>query len=216
LNAAPGPNTAAGLAVASKQHHTWLSTMISNSCTGDALSTLETFQEDHKNDSPCMYFCLLLEYSSASRDAIIKAEENLHPTKISMDSFGHNIKTWSKCINQNASCITCSGGHISHTHWIHVFSTLEGSHSECFWLQVMKWSKNWRKQQGESSNWKLLQFFTKADSKYTCLVDLGQWHNQDPNASIIALQAMQARFSALQASVNKPTPLTNNDTNKNR
>jgi len=199
----PGAASANGLALASKQHRSWICQLIIDSCTQTVLQTLEAYEEDHKNDGPTMFFSLLMEYSGATRDAIIKAKESLHPSKITLNNFGHDIKAWSQYAHTNLNRITGSVGAITHTHWIHLMSALEESHTERFRLQIIDWNKNWRKQSGEGSNWTILQFLAKADSEYSRLLDLGQWKTQDPNSSIIALQAelqtMRSKFLALQA-----------------
>lgn len=203
----PAAATANGLALASKQHRSWICQLIVDSCTQTVLQTLEAYEEEHKNDGPTMFFSLLMEYSGATRDAIIKAEENLHPVKITLNNFGHDVKAWSQYARTNLNRITGSGGTITHTHWIHLMSALEEAHSERFRLQIIEWNKNWRKQSGEGSNWTILQFLAKADSEYTRLLDLGQWKTQDPNSSIIALQAelqaMKTKFVAMQATASQ-------------
>jgi hypothetical protein len=50
LTQKPGAATANGLALASKQHRSWICQMIINSCTQTVLQTLEAYEEDHKND----------------------------------------------------------------------------------------------------------------------------------------------------------------------
>jgi hypothetical protein len=44
---------------------------------------------------------MLMEYSGATRDAIMKAEENLHPSKISLNNFRHDIKAWPQYAHTN-------------------------------------------------------------------------------------------------------------------
>jgi hypothetical protein len=212
----PAAATANGLALASKQHRSWVCQLIVDSCTTEVLQTLEAYEEDHQNDGPTMFFCLLQEYSGATRDAILKAEENLHPSKLSLTNFSHDVKAWSQYARTNLNRITGSGGAITHTHWIHLMSALEESYTERFRLQVIEWNKNWRKQSGEGSNWTILQFLAKADSEYTRLKDLGQWKTQDPNSSIIALQAelqaMRTKFVAMQATASQRQQPTSTDT----
>jgi hypothetical protein len=82
-----------------------------------------------------------------------------------------------------------SGGQISHTHWIRIQEALEEAFTEKFRLQIMEWSKNWRKQSGEGHDWTMMQFLAKVDSEYTRLVHLNQWKTHDPNSTIVALRA---------------------------
>jgi hypothetical protein len=60
------------------------------------------------------------------------------------------------------------------THWIRIQEALEESFTEKFRLQVMEWSKNWRKQNGEGHDWTMMQFLAKVDLEYSRLLHLNQ------------------------------------------
>jgi hypothetical protein len=79
---------------------------------------------------------------------------------------------------------------------------------EKFHLQIMDWSKNWRKQTGEGHDWTMMQFLAKVNLEYTRLLHLNQWKTNDPNSTIVALKAELAdlKIALLTAKKDTPTP----------
>ena len=152
---------------------------------------------------------MALFYSSAFCKNIcgllVLAEEALHPLKLSLSNFNQDIKAFTNYCQLHLHNIIGSGGQISHTHWIRIQESLEEAYTEKFWLQMMDWSKNWRKQTGEGHDWTMMQYLAKVDLEYSRLLNLNQWKMNDPNSTIVALHAEIADLKvALQAT--KPLP----------
>jgi len=152
---------------------------------------------------------MALFYSSAFCKNIcgllVLAEEALHPLKLSLSNFNQDIKAFTNYCQLHLHNIIGSGGQISHTHWIRIQESLEEAYTEKFWLQMMDWSKNWRKQTGEGHDWTMMQYLAKVDLEYSRLLNLNQWKMNDPNSTIVALHAEIAdQKVALQAT--KPPP----------
>jgi hypothetical protein len=192
---------------ASKQHRSWIAEFIKNSITSTVRSTLDAYEEDHDGDGVVLFFCFLQEFAGATREALVLAEEALHPMKLRLSNFNQDVKAFTSYCRLHLRNITGSGGQISHTHWIRIQEALEEAFTEKFRLQIMEWSKNWRKQSGEGHDWSMMQFLAKVDLEYTRLVNLNQWKTNDPNSTIVALRAEISDLKvALQAT--KPPPMS--------
>jgi hypothetical protein len=154
-------------------------------------------------DGMVQSFCILLEYSSATRESIMVAEANLHPDKLDLDKFDHNMKNWSHHVHENTRMIMGSGGHIGDSLFMHMHTALSKSHTEQFRLQLIQWATNWRQQSSEGHDWSIMQILSNIDHEYKRLLQIGQWKSIDPNSNIIALQAklqdMEAILIAYQA-----------------
>ena len=84
------PTTASqthALELSSKQHHQWIAECLSNSWTATVKDTMDAYEEDHKGDGIIMWMCFLQEYASSSHEAIIAAEEALHPSKLKLEKI---------------------------------------------------------------------------------------------------------------------------------
>jgi hypothetical protein len=98
----PGVNSHAGLALSSKQHRNWLGEFLTSSCSNKVRQVLEAHEEDHMGDGVVQDFCILLECSSATHESIMVAEaSNLHPYKLDLDKFDHNLKNWLHHVREN-------------------------------------------------------------------------------------------------------------------
>jgi hypothetical protein len=205
LDRVPTARDPAAVPFASKQHRSWIAEFIKNSITSNVRSTLEAYEEDHDGDGVVLFFCFLQEYSGATREALVLAEEALHPLNLSLSNFNQDIKAFTNYCRLHLHNIIGSGGQISHTHWIRIQESLEEAYTEKFRLQMMDWSKNWRKQTGEGHDWAMMQYLAKVDPEYSRLLNLNQWKTNDPNSTIVALRAKIADLKvALQAT--KPLP----------
>jgi hypothetical protein len=155
-----------------------------------------------------LYYCFLQEFSGATREALVLAEEALHPMKLKLINFNQDVKAFTSYCRLHLRNILGSGGQISHTHWICIQEALEESYTEKFRLQIMDWSKNWRKQTGEGHDWTMMQFLAKVDLEYTCLLHLNQGKTNDHNSTIIALRAelSDLKLALLTAKKDAPQP----------
>jgi len=188
-----------------KQYRSWIAEFIKNSITSNDRLMLEAYEEYHDGDGVVLFFCFLQEYSGATREALVLAEEALHPLKLSLSNFNHNIKAFTNYCRLHLQNIIGCGGQILHTYWIRIQEALEEAYTEKFWLQMMGWSENWRKQTGEGHDWTMMQYLAKVDLEYSWLLNLNHWKTNDPNSTIVALRAETADLKvALQA--NKPPP----------
>jgi hypothetical protein len=192
---------------ASKQHQSWIHEFIRNSITLNVRSTLEAYDEDHDGDGIVLYYCFLQEFSGATREALVLAEEALHPMKFQPINFNQDIKAFTSYCRLHLRNILGSGGQISHTHWIRIQEALEESYTEKFRLQIMDWSKNWRKQTGEGHDWTMMQFLAKVDLEYSRLLNLNQWKTNDPNSTIVALRAELSDLKLALLAAKKDTPV---------
>ena len=140
----PGVNSQAGLALSSKQHQNWLGEFLASFCFNAVRQVLEACEEDHMGDGVVQYFCLLLEYSSATGESIMVAEAKLHPNKLDLENFDQSMKNWLHHIRENCRMIMGSGGQIGNSVLIHMHTALAKSHTKQFRLQLMQWATNWR------------------------------------------------------------------------
>ena len=97
------------LELSSKQHRQWIAECLSNSWTATIKDTMDAYEEDHKGDGIVMWMCFLQEYAGSSREAIITAEEALHPSKLKLDNFQHNIKDCTTYCHENFRKIQAAG-----------------------------------------------------------------------------------------------------------
>jgi hypothetical protein len=206
LNRVPTAHDPATIHFASKQHHSWIHEFIRNSITSNVWSTLEAYDEDHDGDDIVLYYCFLQEFSGTTREALVLAKEALHPMKLQLINFNKAIKAFTSYCRLQLRNILGSGGQISHTHWSCIQEALEESYAEKFRLQIMDWSKNWRKQAGEGHDWTMMQFLAKVDLEYTCLLHLNQWKTNDPNSTIFALRAELSDLKLALLAAKKDTP----------
>jgi capsid protein len=114
---------------------------------------------------------------------------------LSLSNFNQDIKAFTNYCRLHLRNIIGSGGQISHTHWICIQEALEEAYTEKFRLQMMDWSKKWRKQTGEGHDWIMMQYLAKVDLEYSRLLNLNQWKTNDPNGTIVALCAEIADLS---------------------
>jgi len=191
---------------ASKQHRSWIAEFIKNSISSTVRSTLDAYEEDHDGDGVVLYYCFLQEFSGATREALVLAEEALHPLKLSLSNFNQDVKAFTAYCRLHLRNITGSGGQISHTHWIRIQEALEEAFTEKFRLQMIEWSKNWQKQSGEGHDWTMMQFLAKVDLEYTRLVNLNQWKTNDPSSTIIALRAEISDLKIALQAAKQPNP----------
>ena len=138
LTAMPEENSHGGIALADKQHRNWLGEFINSSCSTTVRQVLEAHEEDHNNDGVVSYFCLLQEYSGATRESIMLAEAHLHPDKIKLDRFDHNVKHMTSYVREHVRTIMGSGGRTSDGLFINLHTALAESHSEPFRLQGVR------------------------------------------------------------------------------
>jgi len=89
-----------------------------------------------------MWMCFLQEYASSSHEAIIAAEEALHPSKLKLDNFQHNIKDCTTYCHENFRKMQAAGNRITSQHFITMFNMLKEAHLEEFRLQILTWSQN--------------------------------------------------------------------------
>jgi hypothetical protein len=191
--------------ICSSNNRSWIAEFIKNSIMSNVHATLEAYEEDHDGDGIVLFFCFLQEFSGATHEALVLAEEALHPMKLRLLNFNQDVKAFTTYCRLHLHSITGSGGQISHTHWIRIQEALEEAFTEKFRLQIMDWSKYWRKQTGEGHDWTMMQFLAKVDLEYACLLNLNQWKTHDPNSTIVALRTEIADLKiALQT--NKPPP----------
>ena len=191
---------------ASKQHRSWIAEFIKNSISSTVRSTLDAYEEDHDGDGVVLYYCFLQEFSGATREALVLAEEALHPLKLSLSNFNQDVKAFTAYCRLHLRNITGSGGQISHTHWIRIQEALEEAFTEKFRLQMIEWSKNWRKQSGEGHDWTMMQCLAKVDLEYSRLVNLNQWKTNDPSSTIIALRAEISDLKIALQAAKQPNP----------
>jgi hypothetical protein len=191
---------------ASKQHCSWIAEFIKNSITSTVQSTLDDYEEDHDGDGVVLFYCFLQEFSGATHEALVLAEEALHPLKLSLSNSNQDVKAFTAYCRLHLRNITGSGGQISHTHWIRIQEALEEAFTEKFRLQMIEWSKNWQKQSGEGHDWTMIQFLAKVDLEYTRLVNLNQWKTNDPNSTIIALHAEISGLKVALQAARQPNP----------
>ena len=82
LDRVPTARDPAVLHYLSKQHGSWIAEFIKNSITSNVHATLEAYEEDHDGDGIVLFFCFLQEFSGATCEALVLAEEALHPMKL--------------------------------------------------------------------------------------------------------------------------------------
>ena len=151
----------------SKQHRQWIAELLNNSWTDTVKDTMDAYDEDHKGDGVVMWMCFLQEYAGSSKEAIIAAEEVMHPSKLKLDNFKHNIKEWSSYCREHFRKIQAAGDKVTSQHFINAYNALKEAHSEEFRLQILTWSRNWRAGMGEGANWTIMQLLAKVDLEYT-------------------------------------------------
>ena len=83
---------AGALELSSKQHRQWIAKCVSDSWTATIKDTMDAYREDLKGDRIIIWMCFLQEYAGSSCEAIIVAKEALHPSKLKLDNFQHNVK----------------------------------------------------------------------------------------------------------------------------
>jgi hypothetical protein len=53
-----------------------------------------SYDKNHDSDDVVLFFCFLQDFSSATREASVLAEEALHPMKLRLSNFNKNIKVF--------------------------------------------------------------------------------------------------------------------------
>jgi hypothetical protein len=94
LDRVPTARDPAASHYASKQHRSWIAEFIKNSITSNVRSTLEAYEEDHDGDGVVLFSCFLQEFSGATREALVLAEEALHPLKLRLSNFNQDVKAF--------------------------------------------------------------------------------------------------------------------------
>lgn len=62
------------------------------------------------------------------------------------------------------------------------------------------------KQPGDGHNWSMMQFLSRVDQEYSCLVNLNQWNSKDLNSTIVAHRAELSNLKlTLQAQAQERT-----------
>ena len=173
------------LELSSKQHCQWIAECLSNSWTTTIKDMMDAYEEDHKGDGIIMWMCFLQECVGSSHEAIITAKEALHPLKLKLDNFQHNIKDCTTYCHENFRKIQAASDRIMSQHFINMFNMLKEAHSEEFRLQMLTWSRNWHAGTGEESTWMMMQPLAKVDLEYKRLRNLGQWQSSNPTIRLL-------------------------------
>ncbi len=71
-----------------------------------------------------LFFCFLQEFSGATHEALVSAEETLHPMKLRLSNVNQDLEAFTTYCWLHLSNIIGSGGKISHTHWITIQEVL--------------------------------------------------------------------------------------------
>jgi len=172
---------------ASKQHRSWIAECLRMSWTAEAKDRMDAHTEEHDGDGVVMWMCCLQEFAGSSREALIAAQEALHPNKLNLDSFNMDVKSFTSYCRTHFRMLLKAGRQPTEDHFIHIYTALKKANTEEFRLQIIDWYRNWRQGAGAGSQWTMMQLLAKVDLEYTRLLELGQWETNDPNSTVVAL-----------------------------
>jgi len=86
-----------------------------------------------------MWMGFLQEYMGSSREAIIAAEEVMHPSKLKLENFKHDIKEWLSYCRKHFHKIQAARDRVTRQHFINANNALKETSNTYLELNMASW-----------------------------------------------------------------------------